>query len=132
MMNRPSCRSLLTILLCALALACSSPPSGPEQTLQEFYGHMNEGAYSRAMSMYSDESRGIFEDPATGGTSVFDEWARSESKDGKIARVEILEQESSGDRVSVEFEIVYADGPRVSRSVTLTRESGEWKLGLIS
>ncbi len=131
-MNRPPCRALFTILLCALPLACSSAPTGPEQAIQDFYRHLNEGAYSKAMSLYNSEAHAVFEDPETAGSSVFGEWARSETKDGRVDRVQVLQQETSDDRASVEFEIVYADGTRVSRSVALTREGGEWKLGLIS
>ena len=131
-MNRSSYLALFTILLCALAFACSSAPSGPEQAVQEFYRHLNEGAYSNAMSLYNDEARRIFENSETAGSSMFGEWARTETKDGKVDRVQVLQQEASDDGASVEFEIVYADGTRVSRSVTLAREDGEWKLGLIS
>ena len=131
-MNRLSYRTLLTILLCALPLACSSAPTGPEQAIQEFYQHLNAGDYPQAMSQYNSEARGIFEDPATVGESVFDEWARIETKDGKVDRVQVVQQEASDDRATVEFQIVYTDGTRVSRRVTLTHESGEWKLGLIS
>ena len=131
-MDRLSYRSLFTILLCALPLACSSAPTGPEGAIQEFYRHLNEGHYRQAMSLYNSEARGIFEDPETGGDSVFDEWARTETKDGKVDRVQVVQQEASDVHASVEFQIVYTDGTRVSRSVTLTHESGEWKLGLIS
>ncbi len=84
------------------------------------------------MSLYNSEARGIFEDPETGGDSGFDEWARTETKHGKVDRVQVVQQEASDVHASVEFQIVYTDGTRVSRSVTLTHESGEWKLGLIS
>ncbi len=123
---------LFAIPLCAMALACSSGPSGPEQVIQQFYSHLNDGAYSNAMSLYSSDARGIFEDSASDGSSMFGEWARIETREGKVDRVQLLQQEASDDGASVEFEIVYVDGTRVSRSVTLTRENGEWKLGLIS
>ena len=131
-MDRLSYRTLFTILLCALPLACSSAPTGPEQAIQEFYRHLNEGDYTQAMSQYNGEARGIFADPEAAGESVFDEWARIETKDGKVDRVQVVQQEASDDHASVEFQIVYTDGTRVSRSVTLTHESGKWKLGLIS
>ncbi len=131
-MDRPSYRSLFTILLCALALACSPAPSGPEEVVQEFYRYLNEGHYTQAMSLYNREARGIFEDPATVGDSSFDEWARTETKDGKVDSVQVVQHEASDDHASVEFQIVYTDGTRISRSVTLTHASGEWKLGLIS
>ncbi len=131
-MDRLSYRTLFTILLCALPLACSPAPSGPEEVLQEFYRHLNEGHYTQAMSLYNSDARGTFEDPEAVGDSMFDEWARTETKDGKVDRVQIVQQEASDDHTSVKFQIVYTDGTRVSRSVTLTHESGEWKLGLIS
>ena len=130
-MNRLSYGALLTILLCTLPVACSSGPAGPEQAIQEFYGHLNEGHHAQAMSLYDSEARGIFEDSQTAGESLFDEWARSETKDGKFERIQVIQQEVSDDRASVEFEVVYTDGTRVSRRVTLTHESGGWKLGLI-
>ncbi len=131
-MDRLSYRALFTILLCALPLACSSAPTGPEEAIQEFYRYLNDAHYTQAMSLYNSEARGIFEDPETAGESVFDEWARPETKNGRIGRVQVVQQEASDDHASVEFQIVYTDGTRVSRSVTLTHEGGEWKLGLIS
>ena len=131
-MDRLSYRTLFTILLCALALACSSPPTGPEAAIQEFYVHLNEGHYTRAISLYDSEARKEFQDAESSGNTVFGEWARSETKDGEFDRVQIVEQETSDDHASVEFQIVYTDGTRVRRSVTLTRENGAWKLGFIS
>jgi hypothetical protein len=131
-MNRFSYQALFTISLCALALACSSAPTGPEAAIQEFYRYLNEGDYTRAMAQYNSEARGIFEEPETAGESVFAEWARTETKNGKVDRVQVVQEETSDERASVEYQIVYTDGTRSSRSVTLTHESGEWKLGLIS
>ncbi len=131
-MDRLSYRALLTILLFALPLACSPAPSGPEEVIQEFYRYLNEGHYTQAMSLYNSEARRIFEDPETAGDALFDEWARTETKDGKVDRVQVVQQEASDEHASMEFQIVYTDGTRVGRSVTLTQESGEWKLGLIS
>ena len=131
-MNRLSYRALFTILLCALPLACSSDPTGPEMAIQEFYGHLNDGDYTQAMALYNSDARGTFEDPEAVGDSMFDEWARTETKHGKVDRVRVVEEQATEYQASVQFEIVYTDGTRASRSVTVLQESGAWKLGFIN
>jgi hypothetical protein len=100
--------------------------------IQEFYGHLNDGHYTQAMALYNSDARGTFEDPEAVGDSRFDEWARTETKHGKVDRVRVVEEQATEYQASVEFEIVYTDGTRASRSVTVLQENGAWKLGFIN
>ncbi len=130
-------RFAVFLLVSSIALlgGCSSPDTsgGPEQVVHEFYQHLNSGDYDRAMSYYGKEARAIFEDPATASDSGFSRWARKETKEGRVDEVEVTRSTPSEDQTTtaLEYEIVYSDGTRASRSVTLSHKNGEWKLGLI-
>ena len=45
--------------------------------------------------------------------------------------IEITNESVSDDTAKVEFDVLYQDGSRVSRSVSMTREEGQWRLGYI-
>lgn len=131
-MRRFVYRAWLPLLLGSLLLGCSSEATGPELALEQFYRHLNDREYVQAIALYSAESRGVLDDPAAGGGSGFDEWALSETRNGKVKSVQVTGHEGAEERTQVQFEVVYTDGTRVNRSVTLTREDGEWRLGFIS
>jgi hypothetical protein len=54
-----------------------------------------------------------------------------ETKNGKVESVRIVQEQAEASSATVEFEVVYRDGTQASRTVTMTLEDGEWKLGLI-
>ena len=129
-MARCSNRLLVPVLALLVVLGCSSGggTDGPGQVVQDFYKHLNDGDYDDAMSMYSAETREVLAAPDSG----FAEWAKSETKSGKVDAVEVVSQEDVSDEAAtVRYEVVYEDGSKATRSVSLTFEDGVWKLGFI-
>jgi hypothetical protein len=123
----------LALLWILFASGCASGPSeGPGQSIEQFYRHLNEGNYREAMALYSFEARQVLEDPDTASDAGFAEWAKVETKDGKVDEVRVVQQQDSDDsNATVEYKIIYRDGSSVDRRVTMTLEDGQWKLGLI-
>jgi hypothetical protein len=120
-------------LLALLVVACSSAPEdGPAQAVEQFYGHLNDGDYRRAMALYSAEARAALDDPDSASAEGFADWAKLETKDGKVDRVQVTQEQADEASATVEFSVVYKDGTSASHTVTLTFEDGAWKLGLIS
>jgi len=124
---------VLAVLLLLAGAGCASGPSdGPQQSIEQFYQYLSDGNYRGAMSLYSAEAREVLEDPDTASDTGFAEWAKLETKDGKVDKVTVVPQEESGETsAAVEYRVVYSDGSSVDRKVTMTLEDGEWKLGLI-
>lgn len=132
-MSRTLCRSLAPVLLGLLVLACSSPapPSGPTEAVEQFYRHLNAGNFGKAKALYSAEARSTLADPDSASDEGFAQWAGIETKDGKVDEVRVTQEDTQETQAVVEYEIVYKDGTRATRSVKLTMEDGEWRLGLI-
>jgi len=124
---------VLAALLVLAGAGCASESSdGPQQSIEQFYQHLSDRNYRGAMSLYNAEARKVLEDPDMASDSGFAEWAKLETKDGKIDAVTVVQQENPDEtRATVEFRVVYSDGSTVDRTVTLTLEDGQWKLGLI-
>jgi hypothetical protein len=130
-------RVLLGLALCAAVVGCSGdggkPGSaeGPEAAVQTFYDHLNAGRYPQAMALYSAEARRALQDPTTGSDSGFSTWAVQETKRGTVDHVRVIETTMAEPTATVTYEVVYGDGSRASRSVKLTKESGDWRLGFV-
>jgi len=126
--------TILTALLCALSVACApgGAPDGPGQAVQQFYRHLNDEAYNDARRLYNAEALAVVGNPEVTSDAAFGSWAQAETKSGIISEVEIVASTVDESTASVEFEIVYDDGSREKRSVELTQEDGQWRLGFIS
>ena len=131
-MSRAMHRTFVLLSFVLLLLGCSSSPdNGPAQAVKDFYRHLNNENYRGAMSLYNAEARGVLEDPSTSSAEGFAEWARAETKDGKVDEVRVLQEQADEASATVEYEVVYKDGTRANHTVKLTLEDGAWKLGLI-
>jgi hypothetical protein len=131
-MNRSLRRKLFPLFIGLLLLGCSSAPaSGPGQAVQDFYRHLNDENYHGAMSLYNAEAKQVLQDPDSASQEAFAEWARLETKNGRVDEVKLLEEQVEEASATIEYEVLYRDGTRARHSVTLTFEEGEWKLGLI-
>jgi len=119
---------LSTLLLLIAVAACSSPGSDPAaKAVETFYGSLNEAQYEQALAHYNDELRQTLGNPDSG----FGEWARSETKNGSIEKIEIEGTEELEGEKTVTYKVVYKDGSSVDRSVSLTGSDDDWKLGFI-
>jgi len=124
----------LALLLLALILAgCSSAPpaAGPGDAVELFYQHLNDGNYGGAKALYSSQALTILDDPDAADDAGFAEWAKLETKEGQIESVNVVSEATEEEVSALDYEIVYADGSRAQRKVTMVRENGEWKMGLI-
>ncbi len=133
-MRAPWSRVLLLALAAGALVGCASsePVGGAGQAVQEFYRHLNDGQYSVALSLYNAETRGVLEDPNAASDSAFADWAKLETKGGKVDRVDVVQQDETGEATaSVQYRVVYSDGSSVERKVSMTFEAGKWKLGWI-
>jgi len=124
---------VLAALLVLAGAGCASGPSeGPQQSIEQFYRHLSDGDYRGAMSLYSAEARKVLEDPNSASDAGFAEWAKLETKDGAVDAITVVQQEDQDETsASVVYRVVYRDGSTVDRTVTMTLEDGQWKLGLI-
>jgi hypothetical protein len=130
-------KSLLLLLALAglLMSGCASSEQGAgeaAQAVQDFYEHLNDGDYDAARALYNAEARDVLLDPNTASEDAYSAWAKLETKEGKIDRVEIVgEEEIPEQGTKVQYRVVYSDGSSVERSVPVTLEQGAWKIGLI-
>jgi hypothetical protein len=139
------CRLAALALAAIAAVGCSGAPEPPEApaagsaadpgaTLDEFYRHLNGGDFASAMALYSTEALEVWEDPALAGGASFANWAREQTRDGQVERVRVLGTERPGGTegpAELDYEVVYADGGTARHSVSLVREEGGWRMGLI-
>jgi hypothetical protein len=133
MKTRMACSMLLAgALLSALGCGGGPAPGGPAATVQQFYDHLNSGAYAEAKALYSAEVMAVVGDPEITSDADFRQWAEGETKSGGIAEVEIVDSAETEGTANVSFEIHYDDGSTIERSVELTQEAGQWRLGFIS
>ena len=126
-------RSLAVLLLFLVLAACSSGPPevGPGDAVELFYEHLNDGNYGDAKALYSTQARSILSDPDSADDAGFAEWAKIETKEGQIQDVNVVNETQEEEVAALDYEIVYTDGSRAQRKVTMVRENGDWKMGLI-
>ena len=134
-MRHRSISLLSAALIAGLILGCSAgvEEGSPGQAVQIFYQHLNDGAYDDARSLYNQEALAVIEDPNFSSEESYREWARSETKQGLVDRVEIVDTtlDETGSSATVAYEVVYTDGTTKPTETVLTREDGAWKIGLI-
>ena len=123
---------LLVILpLMGLLASCGSNEveGGPEDTVRTFYRHLNDQSIDDAKRLYDDAARELLADSDDIG---FQNWVQKETQNGTITKLAMGEAALENATATVAFAIVYDDGTRASRSVTLTQHDDQWRLGFIS
>ena len=126
-------RSIVVLLVAVLPhCAPSDVAGGPQDTVKTFYRHLDEGSYEAAKQLYDDSVRTVLDDPESSSEEGFRAWVRKETKNGIVSRLEIDNPTVTESSARLNYAIVYEDGTRERRSVTLTRHDEQWKLGFIS
>jgi hypothetical protein len=122
---------VLIILLLVPACSTGTDQTGPGGAVQRFYGHLNDGDYAAAKDLYNTRAREALDDPEFSSEEGFRMWAEDHTKQGSIAEIRILSEETAENECHVKFEIVFDDGTTQAGQVTATLEGEEWKLDLI-
>jgi len=127
--------ALVVVCLGTLFVACGGPSEMGEagRAVQQFYEHLNDGNHDAAVGLYSKEVRQMLQgDDGTLGED-FATWAQTESREGTIDEVKIVEAEvdEPNAAATVRFELNYSGGAPQQRTVVLSKEDDSWKLGFI-
>ena len=126
--------AIAALCLLTLCVACSSSSESGSETqiaIQQFYDSLGAGDYPAVLGMYTSDVRQMLELPGGEVDENYQDWAKGETKDGKVDRIEIVEESVETDTAEVKYRVVYGDGSTAERSVKMTREEGQWKLGFI-
>ena len=126
---------VLTVLVIVVLLPHCAPSEvegGPQETVRAFYRHLNDESYDAAKRLYDDAVLEVLDDPESSSEEGFRTWVRKETKNGRVSELEISSATVDESAATLEYAIVYKDGTRESRSVTLSRDDEQWKLGFIS
>ena len=124
-------KTSLSLGLLVVCLACSGG-GGPADSVKLFYDHLNQGNYTEAMSLYSAEAMETVEDLAQHADISFEQFAETLTNHGTLDGVKILDTAVDGQTATVQYRLDYGNGSSKQGTVELTRENGEWKLGLVT
>lgn len=120
-------RAALIATFAIVLFSCSS--NSPEGVVIRFYKSLNASDYSKAKEMYTAEALQFVDTQLPGDRFV--QWADMETRKGTIQDVKVNSADTRGEGSDLSFSVVYKDGSSVDKTVTLKRENGDWKLGLI-
>jgi len=132
-MRRLVLTRLAVVLSVALLPHCApgEVEGGPEDTVRTFYRHLNEESYDDAKRLYDDAVLQVLDDPES-PEEGFRAWVQQETKNGIVSKLDISKATVEESAATLEYAILYDDGTRERRSVTLTRHDDRWKLGFIN
>ena len=124
--------SCALLAICASLVACkgTSPfQKSPGDVVKAFYAAANEGRYSDVRAYFSEGGKKLLDSDMAllaGGTKGLCDKA---TKDGTIARVDIIKIDMRGEGATVIDNIIYKDGStKNDDSNQLGLENGSWKL----
>ncbi len=126
-------RACSTVLIATLVFFTSGCSTGadPGGTVKAFYAHLNRAEYSKAKDLYTTEARQLVDGQLMALAGGFANWAETETKGGTIAEVRIIASDARGEGATVLYEIHYEDGSSTTKLVSLTKEGGSWRVGII-
>ena len=133
-MKRISGARLAVLCLLALCAACASSSTTTRETqmaIEQFYDRLGAEDYPAALGMYTADVRNALRISGGQVDQGYIEWAQEETKNGKVERIEIVDETVDAETANVKYRVVYGDGSTAERSVVLTKEEGQWKLGYI-
>lgn len=123
--------AILCLLAICVACSSSSKSSEAELAIQQFYDHLAAEEYSAVLAMYNADVRNALQVSGGQVDQGFVEWAKEETKNSRVDRIEIVEESVETDTAEVKYRVVYNDGSSAERGVALIREEGQWRLGYI-
>lgn len=121
-----SIRSLAIMTTLVLFVACTGRT--PSSTVKGFYRAVNEGDADAAISLMSDQVKGVLTEDKF--RAAFNEYALTIRGKGGISEVRILKEDVVGGVASVSTVVVYGNGQEESDTHKLIKERGLWRLQL--
>ena len=127
--------SLFNVVTFVALLGCSPDDNGlydsPEKVVRAFYICLNRGEYTKAKRFYTTEAKQAVNGLAMAREGGFTRFGDRETRKGTIRAIKILKSTKRGEGAIVDYRIQYRDGYSVSKTVSLAKENGRWKIGLI-
>jgi len=96
---------------------------GPPEVVKAFFAAANDGRYSDAERYLTASAKALM--VLAGGIKKF---ADTETRDGKLDSVEILQQETRGQGAKIHYRLRYKDGQTKDDDASLIVEDGEWRI----
>lgn len=117
--------SYFMTLIYALMLSCSSITSPEWAAVKTYYQYINNGEYAKAKEIYTEA-------PIVIGGMQIGEGALIKPSPGTIKELILLHSpETTGQKATVRYKIVYKNGHVMLWSAELKKENGFWKIELI-
>lgn len=117
---------LVAVLAFAISTRFGGPHGSPAEVIKAFYSACNSGNYSVAERLLVPE-RMLTSDIAAidgGLRGICD----TETKQGRLQKVEILKQEVRGEVAEVRYTLYYADGSALEETQGLVMKHSGWKI----
>jgi hypothetical protein len=129
--RRPNPLRCLPLLVLLVLAACKPGLGAPARAVEAFYLHLNAGEYGAALDMYDTEPAAAVRTPDGAPSEPFLEWAKQETRDGRIQQIRIISEKTTGETSTVDFQVVYDGASPARRSVPLRNVGGQWKLDFV-
>ena len=119
----------------ALLVGCGNMPTffqnSPGDVAKAFYAAANEGRYSEAEQMLSEDAKNFIKGTLGQMVGGIKGICDQNTRDGTIARVDIQKEEVRGEGATVIAKISFRDGSSKDDDKTsLIREKGSWRITL--
>ena len=116
------------VVLFLSMLACALLPGGPGNTVQQFFNALESGQVQEAKSyMSSGTLQSLGNDK---WDSVLVQLSQEISNKGGIDKIDITEENVTGDIASVTIQLTFGDGAQETSVLDLIKENSKWKLVL--
>jgi hypothetical protein len=124
------CATVIVLATVGCSPGASLFGGSPESTVTRFYDQLNKGEYSKAKSLLTADARQLVDGPLMVLAGGFANFAEQETKRGTIREVKILSSVARGEGATVQYQVVFKDGSIETKSNSLSKEDGSWKMGI--
>jgi len=119
---------MLASVLAFAILTGFVPYGSPAEVMQTFYSACNSRNYSMAEKLLVPEANWAMTHHAGAVDEGLPGICEAETKQGSLARVEILHQEVSGEIARIRYRLYYADGSTLEENQGLVDQHWAWKI----
>ena len=102
--------------------------NSPSKTIVKFYTLANQGKYSEAEKLLSNEALNTINGPFVALAGGFKGVADNLTKNGNIKSIKILKETIRGEGANVKYIIYFKDGTQKQDEDNLIKENGMWKI----